>query len=140
MTCPTALSVSSGLSLLSSPVFSSSTGHTDVKLKKKKNSLRSNLTSNTFFVPVLLGELLLWHIALGEDEFQTAQRNPFSHKTLSVTAVIQNYVERKGFLPSLFYIVCVYLCACVCVNIKAERRRQRAGARQNCMHGPDISP
>lgn len=45
-------------------------------------------------MPVSRGELSLWQDALWEHEFLIAWRNPFSHKTVSVTPVRQNYVGK----------------------------------------------
>ncbi len=119
-------------------------------IKKIKKTRVSALTVNTFSVPVSLGELSLRHIALWENEFLIAWRNPFSHKTVSVTPVRQNYVGENGFCsPSptsntgsvyvlMCMCVCLYasmcedaracvfcVCVCVCVYLKEKDREKQ---------------
>lgn len=62
--------------------------------RQKKKTLFKAPILNTFSVPVSWGELSLWQDALWENEFLIAWRNPFSHKTVSVTPVRQNYVGK----------------------------------------------
>ena len=114
--------------------------------KSRKKQGVSALAPSTFSVPVSLGELSPWHIALWENEFLIAWRNPFSHKTVSVTPVRQNYVGKMdSALPLLRWLcLCVRMCVharvCVCVferKTRAERKRmtERKSERKNCIHG-----
>lgn len=83
----------------------------DTRIKKTGVSA---LTPSTFSVPVSLGELSLWQVALWENEFLIAWRKPFSHKTVSVTPVRQNYV---GKMDSALPLLRLFLCICVNVSV-----------------------
>lgn len=78
-------------------------------------------TPSTFSVPVSRGELSLWQVALWENEFLIAWRNPFSHKIVSVTPVRQNYVRKMdSALPLLHPTLAPNVC--MRAGARASRR------------------